>query len=154
MKTPSILDAHERDFVRHPTEMPIRVHCEETARRTIRNLSNIGIGGLACRSDEPMPVGSEVTIEIPLSGPPFRARGAVRWCRSMHRGYELGIQFIAKEDAFAARMVEQLCHIERYRRQVKEREGRDIDSAEAAIEWINIYATRFPEFNSTNIDPA
>lgn len=127
--------------------MPIRIHCEETARSTIRNLANVGIGGLACRSDEAMPVGCEVTVEIPISGAPFRARGSVRWCRSLKQGYELGIQFIAQEDAFAARMVEQLCYIERYRLQVKQKEGRNIDSAEAAIEWINIYATQFPEFN-------
>lgn len=145
------MSAHEakgiRNFIRHPSGMPIRIHCAQTDRRSIRNLSNIGIGGLACESDEPMPIGSDVTIEIPLHGEPFRASGEVCWCRWDDGCYEIGVRFTNSEEAFAARMVEQLCQIEHYRDTVRHREGRDIDSAEAAIEWINLHAANFPAFN-------
>ena len=82
--------------------------------------------------------------KIPVGQRPFRARGAVVWCRHAHSCYELGIQFVMHEDAFAARMVEQLCYIERYRREVREREGRELDSTQAAMEWITRYAATFP----------
>ncbi len=147
MTQQTVSETRQREFIRHPTGVPIRIHCEETARRTVRNLSNISVGGLACRSDEAMPIGCEVMVEIPVSTPPFQARGTVCWCRALPaKGFELGIRFTSREDAFAARMVEQLCQIERYRKHVKDHQGREIDSAEAAIEWINIYAERFPSF--------
>lgn len=48
-------------------------------------------------------------------------------------------------------MVEQLCHIEHYRRTVRESQGRALGSQEAAIEWIERYAEAFP-FSETNAD--
>ncbi len=66
------------------------------------------------------------------------------WCRPAHACYELGIQFLAREDLFAARMVEQLCYIERYRREVLNTEGRELSSADAAREWIARFAEDFP----------
>jgi hypothetical protein len=42
-------------------------------------------------------------------------------------------------------MVEQVCSIERYRREVEAGEGRVLTAPEAAAEWIARYAGRFPE---------
>lgn len=134
----------DRAYLRHPSEMPIHIHCEGQLGRSLRRLRDVSLGGLACRSEEPLLVGSEVSVEIPVGQRPFRARGAVVWCRHAHSCYELGIQFVMHEDAFAARMVEQLCYIERYRREVREREGRELDSTQAAMEWITRYAATFP----------
>lgn len=138
----------DRAYLRHPSEMPIRIHCEgHHVHHHLRSLRNVSLGGLACRSEEPLEVGSEVCIEIPVGQLPFRARGAVVWCRHEHSCYELGIQFVDHEDAFAARMVEQLCYIERYRKQVRDEEGRELDSATAALEWITKYAASFPHID-------
>jgi hypothetical protein len=41
-------------------------------------------------------------------------------------------------------MVEQICHIERYRNDVAQREGRQLTAEEAALEWISRYASSFP----------
>lgn len=135
----------DRAYLRHPSEMPIHIHCESHKGRSLRKLANVSVGGLACRSEEPLPVGSEVRVEIPVGREPFKAKGSVMWCRHTHSCYELGIQFEARADAFAARMVEQLCYIEHYRREVLKKQGREIDSATAAIEWINLYAANFPQ---------
>ena len=42
-------------------------------------------------------------------------------------------------------MVEQICHIEQYRREVLKKEGRRLSSEEAASEWIVKYASDFPD---------
>jgi len=138
---------HNRSYLRHPSEMPLLVHCEGTPSHGARRMHNVCLGGLACRSEEPLEVGSRVSIEIPVVSPPFEALGEVVWCRHAGSCYELGIQFISEEDAFAARMVEQLCYIERYRHEVLEKEGRVIDSQTAAAEWIGKFAAAFPHFN-------
>ncbi|HEU0077282.1 MAG TPA: hypothetical protein VFQ76_06510, partial [Longimicrobiaceae bacterium] len=57
----------------------------------------------------------------------------------------IGVQFLDAGDAFRARMVEQVCSIDRYRRQVREREGRELTGQEAAEEWIRDHAARFPD---------
>ncbi|MDQ7988450.1 MAG: PilZ domain-containing protein [Candidatus Dactylopiibacterium sp.] len=140
---------HYRGYLRHPSEMPIRIVCGQGAACPLGaggtpHLTNVSLGGLACEADTPLVPGSEVTVEIVVAGEAFRARGAVRWCRPHAQVFELGIEFMAREDAYAARMVEQLCYIERYRREVHEREGREIDSSTAALEWIRLHAASFP----------
>jgi hypothetical protein len=42
-------------------------------------------------------------------------------------------------------MVEQVCHIEEYRRTVQRLEGRELSAEEAAFEWIHRFAAQFPE---------
>jgi hypothetical protein len=138
---------HDRAFLRHPSEMPIRIHREGLQHFSNHRMRNVSLGGLACRSEEPMEVGSEVCVEIPVGQLPFRARASIVWCRREHTCYELGIQFIDHEAAFAARMVEQLCYIERYRRQVRKEEGRELDTSAAALEWITKFAQSFPRID-------
>jgi hypothetical protein len=42
------------------------------------------------------------------------------------------------------RMLEQVCHIESYRKQVRVNEGRELNDEEAALEWISRNAAGFP----------
>jgi len=42
------------------------------------------------------------------------------------------------------RMIEQICYIEHYRKEVLLNEGRRITSEQAALEWIEKYAQDFP----------
>lgn len=135
---------HSRTFVRHPSEVAIRIHSEGVPRHASRRMQNISEGGLSCRSEEPLQVGCRVSVTIPIVSPPFVAAGEVVWCRHSHACFELGIQFLEEESAYAARMVEQLCYIERYRHEIMLREGRMLDSDAAAVEWIEKYAADFP----------
>ncbi len=104
---------------------------------------------ITLRADLPVTRGTRASlgVQIPVVAPPFEARGEVVWCRRVDACYELGIQFSSEADAFAARMVEQLCYIERYRNEVLTREGRVIDSQTAASEWINKFAASFPHIS-------
>jgi len=138
---------HNRSYLRHPSEMPILVRCEDSPAHGARRMHNVCLGGLACRSEEPLKVGSKVIIRIPIVHPPFEVQGEVVWCRPVAACFDLGIQFATQEDAFAARMVEQLCYIERYRQDILEKEGRVLDSQAAAAEWISKFAAAFPTLN-------
>ena len=57
----------------------------------------------------------------------------------------VGAQFLAGQDAFRVRMVEQICYIRAYRRQVLAEEGRRLTPREAALEWVTRHAASFPE---------
>jgi len=54
------------------------------------------------------------------------------------------MSFNREAEAFRQRMQEQLCHIEAYRQQVWVSEGRQLSRQQAAAEWIERYAAKFP----------
>lgn len=134
----------ERRFVRHPVDIPIEIAAEGLHEGAPRRLKDIGVGGLACRSDRSLAIGARVVITIPLVKPPFSAEAAVVWCRRGGHHCEVGVRFTDSADLFAARRVEQICQIEHYRREVLRREGRELDDEAAAREWIARYAGGFP----------
>ena len=96
-------------------------------------------------TDNPVEEGAPVTIRIECVDPDFEMTGKAVWCRPADGAYEIGIEFLASKDkVFLLRMVEQLCHIEHYRNEIKNSEGRDVNSEQAAKEWIEKYADDFP----------
>ena len=106
---------------------------------------NVGFGGLAFESNFCPKAGDLIEIRIPSVNPPFTAQANVAWCRTQpDGGYMIGASFLDASDAFRSRMVQQVCSIENYRKEVQEREGRDLSVQEASAEWIVKYAGRFP----------
>ena len=114
---------------------------DETVDQTITNVS---LGGLAFMSQTPLEVLQRVRICIPLLPQDNHLVGNVVWCEKHTRGYEVGIEFEKSRDVFRLRMIEQICHIEHYRKEVERLEGRMLTSQEAAGEWIPKYAGDFP----------
>ena len=133
-----------RAYIRHPSDVPIEL-APEALPDVVRSITkDISIGGLCFSSKRPIEVGAAVKVKIPITTPAFEGKARVIWCLASSDGYDVGIEFCAEEDAYRARMVEQVCHIEHYRLWVKEVEGRDIDSECAAREWISKFAEGFP----------
>jgi hypothetical protein len=81
----------------------------------------------------------------------FESVAKVAWCRETEHGYELGVEFLDQDDAFRARMVEQICHIETYREQVQQTEHRELSPEQAAHEWISKFAEAFPDPESDSL---
>ena len=138
-----------RQFIRHPTGIPIEVCSSEQRSYTKKHIYNVSLGGLAFYFDQPMSLGKIVNIKIPYVQPAFETKARVVWCSKHEDAYELGVEFLDAEDAFRGRMVEQVCYIEHYKNDVLKTEGRNLSIEEAAQEWINKFASNFPEFNTT-----
>ncbi|CAN5810843.1 hypothetical protein BH23GEM6_BH23GEM6_17520 [soil metagenome] len=143
----------KREFIRHTVDVPLEVRAVngETARQQGVNVSH---GGLAFVSETCPSVGDLIDLRITTVDPPFSARGRVAWCRSEDDRYLVGVAFLDAADAFRARMVQQVCSIQRYRQEVEAVEGRSLSTPEAATEWINRYADRFPGFSPSGRDSA
>lgn len=133
-----------RSFIRHPSNIPIDFQLEELVVEGNEYLKNVSIGGLAFNSRSKLDIGSVIRIKIPLVQPVFQALGRVTWCRPEDGHFEVGIEFLDENDTFRARMVEQICHIEEYKQDVLKKEGRKLSGEEAASEWIQRYAVKFP----------
>jgi len=134
-----------RKFFRHSTDIPIAVRIAETNRRTTP-LINLSVGGLCCEAATYIPKGTSIDISIPLENPIYKGQGVVCWCNPTAGGcYEIGVSFSNQDEAFRARMVEQICRIERYKQAVQGNEGRHLSTDEAAEEWIGKFAESFDQ---------
>ena len=133
-----------REYIRHTADVPIQVRAVPGAEAAMQKALNVSHGGLAFVTETcPLP-GDTIEVTIPDVDPPFQANARVAWCRPEEAAFLVGVQFLDASDAFRARMVEQVCTIERYRQEVREQEGRELTMQEAAAEWIRKYAGRFP----------
>jgi hypothetical protein len=139
-----------RSFIRHPASIPIDFQLEELVTHGSDYLKNISHGGLAFHSKVPLKPGTIIRVKIPLVKPVFQAIGKVTWCKPEDGNYEIGIAFLDENDVFRARMVEQICHIEQYKQEIWEKEGRRLSAEEAAAEWIAQYANDFPHQQDEN----
>jgi PilZ domain len=134
-----------RHFIRHPADIPIEVSAGDQLVHATRHIHNVSLGGLAFESDGELEPGIIVEVRIPFVRPMFETKARVVWCSALEGGFELGVAFLDPEDAFRARMVEQVCHIENYKKVVYQAEGRLLTAEQAAMEWIGKYASQFPD---------
>lgn len=141
-----------RSCRRHRSDIPIDFQLEELVTEGSDYLKNVSHGGLAFNTRIALPPGATIRVKIPLTQPVFQAIGRVTWCHPHQHEFEIGIQFLDQGDGFRARMVDQICHIEQYKQAVLETEGRQLTGEQAAIEWIEKYATEFPGEADANND--
>lgn len=134
-----------RAYIRHPSEFPIQLcavaHNGSGGARD--RLLDVSAGGLCCLSHCAYQEGERVSVRIPVGDPGFEAEGTVAWCRPDRERFRVGIAFSDAALAFSARMVEQVCHIDRYHKHLLD-QGRQVSEEAAALEWISKYAKSFP----------
>jgi hypothetical protein len=134
-----------RQFIRHPSDVPIEIQSAPGNDYVRRCTKNVSFGGLAFSSDAAIEPETIIALRFPYLKPAFEVPAArVAWCQNDGNQYAVGVQFLNCEEAFRVRMIEQVCHIESYRRDVAQREGRELSSEEAALEWISRFASSFP----------
>ncbi len=133
-----------RKYIRHPINIPIEV-TELTGRASDDTFEsmNLSIGGLGFRSNKAIKDGKKVKIRIDYIESTFEAEARVVWCREGRGFSEIGVEFTNLQDAFAARMVEQIIYIGNYKDEIYKKEGRVISFEEAAGEWISKFAAKF-----------
>ena len=140
-----------REFLRHTVHVPLEVDRVGDSEPLTEEGVNVSYGGLAFLSTACPAVGDVLKLRIPTVEPAFEARARVAWCRPEGRRFLVGVQFLDSTAAFRSRMVQQVCSIENYRNEVERKEGRTLDTQEAAAEWIARYAGRFPD--TETVDP-
>ena len=133
-----------RCFIRHPSDIPINCRVTRHGSSRWNRLKNISSGGLCFETQEALQQGCVIQITIPVRKPAFEATGTIVWCRRTNSYYDVGVQFNDENTEFAVRMVEQICQIHHYQREVLEKEGRSLSGADAATEWVAKYARDFP----------
>jgi hypothetical protein len=148
-----MLDNDDREYIRHPSGIPLQYAQIDEPQHSVDSLHNVSLGGLSFSVAEDLKINSWLTINIPVNQDSLKVEAQVRWCRAQNNSsldssqnalFDVGVQFLDSLDAFSIRMVEQICHIEDYKKKVLIEEGRTLSNDEAATEWIEKYATEFP----------
>lgn len=142
-----------REYIRHPSDIPITIEEESLPSPLSLALNNVSQGGLAFDSPKFIEVGTLVNVQIHIVKSDFKVSGVVQWCQRQspsENHFEVGIEYVDRKDAFRVRMVEQICHIEQYRREIEQKEGRPLSGEAAAIEWITKHAAEFPNPDAGN----
>ena len=138
-----------RSYIRHPSDIPIKVvAASPEAANNKPLLTNVSHGGLSFITQAPVQVGVCIRLKIDSVTPIFEVEGLVTYCNQEQGHFVIGIEFIRKDDLFVARMVEQICHIEHYKREMAAQQGRVLTGEEAAREWIQKYAAKFPRWSA------
>jgi len=137
-----------RRFIRHPTTIPIKCYREGHLRRTDTRLRDISHGGLSFASGEGFEPGDVLKVEFPSLRNSPTVRGEVVWTMAVSDKadphYFEGLRFLDEDTYMRARVVEEICHIEAYRESQLQHHGRSLTSQEAAGEWIQRFAHKFP----------
>ena len=134
-----------RQFMRHASNAPIEVRRAGDSAQFDGSGKNVGFGGLAFLTEAAIAPDTTVALRIRCVRPVFEVSAArVAWCKKEGGQFAVGVQFPDSDVAFRVRMVEQICHIENYRRDVEIQEGRKLTTEEAAKEWIQRYGSSFP----------
>lgn len=136
-----------RRYIRHPARIPIEFAANLDDPPSGVHAHNIGECGLAFHTDRKFTPGTRINLRIPVVDPPFETVAKVVWCHPRDDGFETGVEFSRSEQAYAARMCEQVCFIENYRNEVKANEGRELTPEQAAAEWVSKYAAQIPRTN-------
>ena len=133
-----------RKYIRHPSDIPIEI--DGVDMQDVESLHDVSFGGLSFISKNRIKPDSKISITIKFVSPSFVSLTIVKWCRKHGDHYDVGVSFCDPEDAYRARMIEQICHIEHYKREMLIKEGRRLTGEQAALEWIQRYAAKFPSF--------
>jgi len=128
-------------YIRHPDDIPIEVH---PLSRSLSLSPSTQQLGLICRSQSSIDAGSAISLRVPFVEPSIKVAGVVHWCRTNGDEFELGIDFDDEDAIMRMRMLEQLCQIHQYRKEVGQHQGRFLSPDDAALEWIELYAAKFP----------
>jgi hypothetical protein len=133
------------NFIKHPDDQPISLRCLRQPANNFNAQRYRISGGVRISVNELVEPGAIIEIETRIQDRVVSFQGRVIWIKeSPSKSKQLGLVFDNAEEAYRARMIEQLCHIEHYLRR-QNAEGRTLNARHAANEWINRYSPDFPQ---------
>jgi hypothetical protein len=144
--------SNPRRFLRHTVHVPLEVERVPGSTPLEKEGVNLSHGGLAFISSFCPAIGEVLRLRIRTVEPAFEADARVAWCRPEDGKYLVGVEFQDSTSAFQSRMVQQVCSIENYRKEVQQNEGRVLTTQEAASEWIARFAGQFPDAEAASPD--
>ena len=136
-----------RKHIRHLTGIPIEVSLDYAQADPVDSeddtITNVSLGGLSFIANDRLDISDHINVRFPVLRDNTVLGGKVVWCEKTGRGYEVGLEFDDPEAVDQLKVIEHICHIENYRKEIHNRENRQLSSEQAAREWISKFAGDF-----------
>ena len=110
-------------------------------------VTNISVGGLCFVASDRLEVDESIQVRIPILDRETNLDGRVVWCNKTDRGYEVGLEFDDPDRIERLKMIDQICQIEAFRKEIEQIDGESLSSEQAAREWVRRYAGEFSALN-------
>jgi len=139
-----------RHFIRHPLCLPLSYKViEKSLKREQENIHSrtidVSLGGLLFPSKHQVDPESRIAIKMPFENKVFNVRAQVVRCiyNAETKLYDIAVHFLRTQEAFKAKMIEQIYLIAGYRDMLRLQLGKEISLEEASRKWIKRYSARF-----------
>lgn len=139
-----------RHFIRHPLCLPLSFKViEKSLKNDSKNILsqtlNVSLGGLLFPSKQPVDPDSKIEIKMPFENRVFNIKAQVVRCihNSDTKLYDIAVNFLRTQEAFKAKMIEQIYLIAGYRDMLSLQTGKEVSLEEASRKWIKRYSARF-----------
>ena len=135
----------KRKFYRHPVSVPIQYQTVSEKAPDKSSSVDVSEGGVCFMAGHYLPVGTKLSLRIPVGNQVFKVSGQVAYCASEsgEPRFRTGVAFLDPASAFRAKLAEEMLQISEYQKKISLESGRDIGEEEAAREWIRKYAKDF-----------
>lgn len=127
-----------RDETRHPITFEIAYTIEEELAPHEDMVKNISEGGLCLITIHDIQVGTELSFFLTIGNTKYELEGFSVWKKDsleIAEMYEVGVQFTLESLDLATSIVQLICDIHDYQRDIEIEEGRHISLHEAALEF-------------------
>ncbi|MDQ7016473.1 MAG: hypothetical protein Q9N68_08880 [Gammaproteobacteria bacterium] len=142
--------SQQANIIQHPNN--VSLHCQRLDR-TARNPQAIQLCDspqLCFNHSTALQNNTRLELMINIQDKTHCFQVVVINSQAQHDGFHIQVGFESYNEAFRLRMIEQICHIETYREDVYQQQGRQLCYEGAAQEWIEHYASTFPTLNGIN----
>jgi c-di-GMP-binding flagellar brake protein YcgR len=134
-----------RRYVRSVMGIPVEVKIDysDNLDDDDDTITNISLGGLALVSEDPIDLNESIRVACPHLNNDAKLSGKVIWCQKSRQGYEIGLDFDDPTALERMKIIDQTIDIERFRKTVEDREGRQLSDEQATKEWVSRYTGTF-----------
>lgn len=133
-------------FIYHPDHIPLNFrrlwHLPELTKDERR--SGKSTLGLSFFTHKHLKAGEQVEVTVHVRGENHKFVGEVVLVKESQRGYDVGIWLRSQHDAIRARIIEQVCYIDRYLQDKQKHSSKPINKEQGTQEWIVHNAAHFP----------
>ena len=135
----------KRRFFRHPVSVPIQYRTVTEKSSDKSSSVDVSEGGMCFVAERFLPVGTRLSLRIPVGDQVFKVNGQVAYCSSSRDAgqFRTGVAFLDAENAFRAKLAEEILQINEHQRRISRELGRVVTEEDAARDWIQKHAKNF-----------
>ncbi len=115
--------SEKRKYIRHPAEIPIEYKISGQTLEKTDYTKNISFGGLCFQAQTYIEPGTVLIIKFPTISSKLEVVGKIVWCSQKKEYVDMGVEFQDKNEAYRAKIIEEICYLKNHQRKIFERDG-------------------------------